>query len=218
MIGFNRQLAKDNVSFRVSRSCIPSLSWMSFVLGALVAFPIISHAQVDAAKSSTTFLVVRHAERNGNADGLTKAGERRAQLLSSLGIAMNVNHIYSTDTRRTKGTVQPLATAAGIELKIYRRPSEKWIASLKKEHAGQVVLIVGHSNTAGVIAALLANCETFEIGHDEYDALFIVQASDSDTNSLRLKYGDSEKVASSAAPDKMGEIETIRDSKNKLPK
>ena len=175
------------------------------ILGTLMPSALL--AQTEPANATTTFLVVRHAERDGNLDKLTKNGEQRSQVLASLGKTLNVQVIYSTDTERTKGTAKPLATSADTTIRSYKQPSKDWIASLKQNHAGQVVLIVGHSNTAGVIAGLLANEKPFEIAHDEYDALFLVQISNSATQSMRLRYGSSSAGAPSADADKMGIID-----------
>ncbi|MFN3193985.1 MAG: SixA phosphatase family protein [Aureliella sp.] len=158
----------------------------------------VSHGQ------TTTFIIVRHAEREGNLDKLTAAGEERSRVLSAVGSAFNVRAIYSTDTERTKNTVKPLSLAIETQTQIYGRPSRDWLASIQKKHAGQVVLIVGHSNTTGVIAGLLAETKPFKIDHDEYDALFIVQQSDSGTQCTRLRYGSSSEGAQSADVDKMG--------------
>ncbi|QDV69958.1 Histidine phosphatase superfamily (branch 1) [Rosistilla carotiformis] len=191
-----------------ARTICQSLFGLWVVLGTLNATPLF--AQTDPHNATTTFLVVRHAERDGNLDKLTKTGQQRSQILASLGRALNVQAIYSTDTQRTKGTVQPLATAAGTEIRIYETPSKDWIASLAHKHAGEVVLIVGHSNTAGAIAGMLAKRKHLELAHDEYDALFIIRQSASETQSLRLRYGASSAGASSADPDKMGTLVPTR--------
>ncbi|MEM8734285.1 MAG: histidine phosphatase family protein [Planctomycetota bacterium] len=174
---------------------------MCFAFGVVPQGTLFSQAD---AGESTTLIVVRHAEREGNLDKLTATGKERAQLLRTIGQALNVQAIYSTDTERTKGTVKPLADALEIPIQSYRRLSKRWIVSLKEKHAEQVVMIVGHSNTTGVIAGGLANREPFEIDHDEYDALFIVQVSRSDAQCLRLRYGPSSEGAASADADKMG--------------
>lgn len=108
-------------------SAFKMLLGLCMVLGIATATPL--SAQEDAANSITTFLVVRHAERDGNKDKLTMAGEQRAQLLASLGSALNVQAIYSTNTKRTKGTAQPLANSVNTEIKIYDQPSKEWMQS-----------------------------------------------------------------------------------------
>ena len=203
MSHFKKQAIRSNIA-RASRKL---LCGFYLVFGTLIPSALL--AQTEPANATTTFLVVRHAERDGNLDKLTKNGEQRSQVLASLGKTLNVQVIYSTDTERTKGTAKPLATSADTTIRSYKKPSKDWIASLKQNHAGQVVLIVGHSNTAGVIAGLLANEKPFEIAHDEYDALFLVQVSNSATQSMRLRYGSSSAGAPSADADKMGIIDPV---------
>lgn len=202
---------KQVLKSTASRVICRALYGWCVILGTLTSTQLF--AQAEPANTTTTFLVVRHAERDGNLDKLTKTGEQRAQALASVGSALNVKAIYSTNTKRTKGTVQPLATAANIEIQTYGRTNKDWIASLKQKHSGKVVLIVGHSNTTGLIAGLLAEEKPIELDHDEYDALFIVQVTKSETRSLRLRYGNSSEGAASADPDKMGLLESTRRTK-----
>jgi broad specificity phosphatase PhoE len=156
-----------------------------------------------STNQATTWIIVRHAEREGNADKLSAAGESRARVLATLGDVLNVSAIYSTKTERTRNTVGPLADALDLEIRSYSRVNKEWINQLSEEHRGKVVLIVGHSNTTGVIAAKLAGTEPFDIGHDQYDSLFVVTANESSRNIVRLQYGPSSVGAASAEADKM---------------
>lgn len=150
--------------------------------------------------TTTTFIVVRHAEREGNADKLSAQGRDRAEMLRGLGKILNVSAVYSTNTQRTKNTVKPLVDDLDAKLELYSRTTGAWIEQVRREQAGGVVLIVGHSNTTGVIAGMLASKPAFAIGHDEYDAVFIVTVTESTASCVRLKYGTSSK----GAADKMG--------------
>lgn len=154
---------------------------------------------------TTTFIIARHAERDGNRDVLTEAGKDRAMALRELGTILNVTAVYSTKTDRTINTAKPLADAIGAKINLYRRVDQSWIQQLKEQHAGEVVLIIGHSNTTGVIAGLFADKRPFPIAHDEYDALFVITLADSSTNCVRLRYGPSSAGAPAADADKMGE-------------
>ena len=155
-------------------------------------------------KSSTTFIVVRHAERDGNQDSLSLPGTERANLLGELGKFLNVSAIYSTNTQRTKNTVKPLAEALALEVNLYGTSDQAWVDKLRQQHAADVVLIVGHSNTTGVIAGLLAAEPPFSINHDEYNTMFIVTTTEARTSCVRLKYGPSSHGAPAADADKMG--------------
>ena len=170
----------------------------------------------------TTWLVIRHAEREGEADRLSAAGLERAQVIKELGEILRVDAIYSTDTLRTRSTVEALAKSRGIEIENYAKPSMAWLNDASKLHAGKVVLIVGHSNTAGVIAGQLANKAPFDMAPDEYDSLFIITTTESpsvdsnqkttetvappQTSIVRMKYGRPSVGAPVAGPEKMAPI------------
>ncbi|MCH7474627.1 MAG: hypothetical protein IIA27_08125 [Gemmatimonadetes bacterium] len=63
-------------------------------------------------------------------------------------------------------------------------------ATIRRDHAGDVVLVVGHSNTIpGVVNALGAG--PFEnLTEEEYDDLFVVTlTADGGASVVRLRYG-----------------------------
>ncbi len=162
------------------------------------------------AEATTTWLVVRHAERDGEKDLLNAAGHSRAEVLRQLGSVLNVSAIYSTDFVRTKETARPLADLLGQEIQLYERPSDEWLEQVRQENAGRVVLIVGHSNTAGVIAGKLAGVDPFPVGHDDYDSLFLVTTGAELSSAVRIKYGPSSAGAQAASPDNMGPVKSSK--------
>lgn len=152
---------------------------------------------------TTTYLVVRHAEREGEEDALSEAGKRRAEQLLSFGQLLHVTAIYSTDYRRTKGTAAPLAEALGIEPQLYKELTPQWLAELRTANRGGVVLIVGHSNTIATIASQLADAPVAEIQSTEYDNLFVISEQGTARSLVRLRFGSSQAAA--ALPlEKMG--------------
>lgn len=161
-------------------------------------------AAAGSEKVATTFIVVRHAEREGNADRLSAQGRDRAEMLRRLGKVLNVSAVYSTNTQRTKNTVKPLVDDLGVKLNLYSRANQAWVNQLHRKNAGGVVLVVGHSNTTGVIAGMLASMRPFTIGHDEYDAVFIATVAESNASCVRLKYGPASQAADAADADKRG--------------
>lgn len=63
---------------------------------------------------STTYLIVRHADRLGSADALSPdLGEARRQELVHV-FAAEIAGIYHSDTARSRLTGEPIATALGI--------------------------------------------------------------------------------------------------------
>ncbi len=153
------------------------------------AVPIIGQVPSDNAK--TTWIVLRHAERNGKLDELSAQGQRRSEQVKQLGELLNVSAIYTTNFQRTRNTVSPLAAELKIEPIEYSDITESWLSSIQEKHRGQTVLIVGHSNTAGIIAGKLAKTEGRMLKEDEYNAIFLVTTTpDSPPHYIELRFGD----------------------------
>ncbi|MCA8970992.1 MAG: histidine phosphatase family protein [Planctomycetes bacterium] len=154
-------------------------------------------AQAAEARSArlapATFFLVRHADRDGKKDALTEAGLRRAHALRDFLLKQRVRAIYSTDTNRTMGTAQPTATAAKLEIVHYRplpTPPKEWFAAIAKKHAGESILIVGHSNTVVPFVRALGGKTDFEFTEDDYCPMFIVSSNGSEGQAVRINYGE----------------------------
>ena len=75
-----------------------------------------------AAPAATVVYVVRHAEKGTDPPQdppLTPAGEQRALALLEALRGQPVSQIYTSDTRRTRSTVAPLAAANQLEPVVY---------------------------------------------------------------------------------------------------
>lgn len=152
------------------------------------------------APPATTVVLVRHAEKAPEpADDppLTEVGRARAvALVDALGDA-RIDAVYSTQYERNRATAQPLAEAAGVDLTIVRSaegdpPYTAAVAErARTEHAGGVVVIVGHSNTLGeTIAALGGPDDIGDLPDDAYDRFYIVLVGDGEpTRLIRARFG-----------------------------
>ncbi len=153
-----------------------SADWLT-VATLLVALPAgcASPERASPEPTATTFVyLVRHAEKaseRGDAE-LTEAGKRRASTLMWMLHDVQIDAVYSTNFRRTRDTAAPAAAARDLDVTIYTS-NDELIQTLRKKHAGQTVLVCGHSNT---IPRMLS-----ELGvpiRDEilpgYDDLFVV--------------------------------------------
>lgn len=143
----------------------------------LLAFIIVSCQS--QPKESTTFILVRHAEKavDGTKDPtLTIEGENRAQRLASLLDKTNITRIYSTEYKRTQLTVQPLATNIGLGLESYDwKDPEAFLNSIITNNHGGTIVISGHSNTTPVLANLLLGKEAFaQFDDSDYGNLLII--------------------------------------------
>lgn len=129
----------------------------------------------------TTIYLVRHAEKDltsGVADPLlTPAGEARAQSLAKRLARHHPVALFTTDTRRTRATLAPLAQATNLTPLVYNAQDPNGVAiMLYKEYAGRTVVVVGHSNTLlPLLTALGVTVPIKEINDEEFDYLFKVE-------------------------------------------
>lgn len=133
-----------------------------------------------AASDTSTFLLVRHAEKAADDPrdpSLTPAGRQRAERLARLVAEAPLAAVYTTDFRRTRATAEPAADAHGLDLALYdaEQAAAELAASLRQRHTGEAVLVVGHSNTVPGITAALCGCEVAPIGDDDYGNLYRVR-------------------------------------------
>lgn len=131
-----------------------------------------------ASAKTTTLYLVRHAEKAaGTAPGLTPAGAARAAFYPRFFSDADIAAVYTTPTRRTRETAQPLAQAKGLPLTEYNSDADvrAFAKTLLTEHAGQTVFVVGHSNTIPDIAnALLGEARYGNIDHEDYEQVIQV--------------------------------------------
>ena len=124
------------------------------LLGALAGCA--AKAVQSPAGTTTTVILTRHADRDGESDELNPTGVARAQALLDTVKDMGVTAIYSPDAGRNIATVQPLATHLGVEITRTPQVSLFVARSIAREildkHAGGVVVWVG--NVSGNLQAM----------------------------------------------------------------
>lgn len=126
-----------------------------------------------------TIYLVRHSEKEvsssmyGSDPPLTPCGEKRSKSLSNFLKDVPIEVIYSTDFIRTKNTASPTAQSKGLDIQQYDGETLEDFSKLllrRKKNA----LVVGHSNTTGVLAGLLSGQEIGEFDLDIYDRIYQV--------------------------------------------
>lgn len=122
----------------------------------------------------TTVILVRHADRTG--ESLNALGLARAQELSRVLEECNISAIYASNIPRTQETAQPLADHLSLTLNIYDPANLAALAEdIKSNHRGEVVLVVGHSDTVTPTIGLLGiSPQPDLIPPSEFDHLYIV--------------------------------------------
>ncbi len=148
-------------------------------------------APVPAPSPITTVFLVRHAEKaeipNDSNPPLNEMGLWRAQVLAhTLGKA-GIKAIYTSQYLRTQQTAEPLAKQLGITPTVMQlRPSPtnpREIASdailaivkdIQQRHAGEAVLVVGHTNSVPPVIRMLRSDVVPTIDEQTFDNLFIL--------------------------------------------
>jgi broad specificity phosphatase PhoE len=126
----------------------------------------------------TTLILLRHAEKDndGTEDpGLTAEGIDRANRLTRFLKEVKIDGIYSTNYKRTRNTVTPLASDKSVEVQEYEAFKDDDIEKILEAHKGGTVVICGHSNNIPWTANLLVGKEEFKDFEDaEYGLMLFV--------------------------------------------
>ncbi len=173
---------------------------------SLVACGFTTPPIVSKPGTTTTIILVRHAERDPgldpplNTEGITRA----AKLAEVLGLN-GVTAIYATDYLRNRQTAEPLATKLGLTIALIGSAelgnTQSLAARLSTEflekHAGGVVLLVGNVGsptfgTNGILADLFTLFGGTGNPPNRYQDLTIMvvpEAGKGAPNIIRTSYG-----------------------------
>ena len=161
----------------------------------LVLLALATAAVAHEPASITTVILVRHAEKaDASADPqLSEAGRARAEELLRVVGSNRIDAIYATPYHRTRQTAAPLSAALSLMAE-ERQPGPAYAAELaakiRKNHMGQTVVVVGHSNTTQQLIVALGVETAPKIEESTFDNLFIVTlAGDAAPRLLSLRYG-----------------------------
>ena len=101
------------------------------------------------------FYVSRHMQKeSGNDPALTAEGAANAERLAAMLADKGITAIFTTDTKRTRSTAEPLSRLTGVPIQTYDPRDNAALAARAQAVTGSV-LIVGHSNTVPAIVAAL---------------------------------------------------------------
>jgi len=159
------------------------------------SFTFSGSAQKD---SSTTIILVRHAEKDTTAAGSTQmhadpplsaVGKIRADNLVKVLTSYPIQVIFSTKYNRTRSTVMPIAAKLGLEIETYDPSKQADLASILKSWKGKTILVVGHSNTIpGLVNLLTGNSNYPNLSDNEYDKMYIVRLDKEKLTHQQISY------------------------------
>lgn len=138
------------------------MNMKKLIIILFVAINTIAFAQ---EKSITTFILVRHAEKDltqsTNDPDLSAEGKARVTRLIELFKNAQIDAVYSTEFKRTRQTVEPLAQLRSLTVMSYQPMVKDDFDLMLKKHQGQTILVSGHSNT-------IPNLVNYLVGEDKY--------------------------------------------------
>jgi phosphohistidine phosphatase SixA len=153
--------------------------------------------------AEVTVYVIRHAEKQVGAASMTgaegkdddpplsPAGQMRAMGLVEDIPVRELDAIYVTKTKRSYDTASAVIALNGLEPIYYPpRDVEGLIARIRKRH-GELVLVVGHSNTIPALLQGLGVQEPIEVAEDQYGDLWVVTVAESGTTLETRRFGES---------------------------
>ena len=156
-----------------------------------------------AGERPVLLFALRHGEKErGVSDpGLARAGERRAEALAALLGRTPLAAIYTSDYRRCRETVEPLARETGVEPTVIEAADpHRQLAAIRALPAGSAAVLCGHANTIpALIHALGGTIPALESGmipERIHDRLFVVsiasgaEGSPAETTVHVLRYGE----------------------------
>jgi broad specificity phosphatase PhoE len=175
----------------------------------LICF-IFAGARVQAQPGTSVVILVRHAEKAAApaADPpLTEAGVARARALEAALANMSVQAVITTELARTRETARPFAEARGLAPEIVHSGARdlhaRAVADAVRAHAGQTVLVVGHSNTISAIIAALGGPKLPDICDTQYSNLFVLILSEKKADLVVSSYGAPSPDPATTCPNSM---------------
>ena len=144
-----------------------------------ICFPILA---LSISAQNKTIILVRHAEKadaTSQDPDLSAEGKQRAERLVKVAGKYKPGAFYSTNYKRTRDTITPLAAKRKKQVEIYdaRNPNALVNAIMKSKYKRHIVS--GHSNTIPGLANLIAKKDVFKnLDESEYGVFWVIRIKD----------------------------------------
>lgn len=162
---------------------------------SIILFACQQEPVADDMNELTTIILVRHAEKDNDGTKnppLIEAGLIRAQALADMLRETKIQALYSTNYIRTTSTLAALAEQKQLTIKKYTAFDFDELKQLCDTHAGETIVISGHSNNIPWIVNMLTGEGSLsDFDEKDYDNLIIVSLSKSGKGKfIHLNYGE----------------------------
>lgn len=162
----------------------------------LFVFLILMAGQGLQAQETTRIWIVRHGEKDLTDPKekdleLSVEGKERAETLVKYLKGKKIDALFSTDYKRTRETLTPLASQRNLGLKFYNSKDNKTLVdTVLNYYKGKNVVICSHSNRIpGIIAAFGARSPLKEITEQEYSHIFLLEIKGGHVKLKHKHYG-----------------------------
>jgi broad specificity phosphatase PhoE len=160
---------------------------VAFICGIL----LISTAQVFS--QNKLIILVRHGEKavlesDDDPDPeLSDAGNQRALRFAKVIGKYRPGAFYSTDYRRTRETILPLAQKRHKEIKIYDPQNPQALIDEIMASKTKRFVIAGHSNTIPGLANLIGKKELFRnLNESEFGAIYLIRIKEGKIKHIKI--------------------------------
>lgn len=141
----------------------------------------------------TTVILVRHAEQaTGRDPNLLPEGRVRAQQLAVVLQRVDLDAIFSTDTRRSEETAKPVADDKRLRIQEFDpRQEKRLIDEIRRRHRGGTVLVIAEEDPIAVLTSLLDPGVNYNpVPSNVFDNMYIItDAGTRRAEVLILHYG-----------------------------
>jgi broad specificity phosphatase PhoE len=168
---------------------------------ALIASAVMT-GRAAAQAAPAMVILVRHAEKatvGGNDPSLSDLGQARAKALATTLNDAGVSAVITTTYKRTFETADALVAAKNLKVEKLGitggTPQHvNDIVTAVKKHSGEVVLVVGHSNTIPAIVTALGGPKMPDLCDANYATMFVVHLGKegAPAHVVRSRYGAAE--------------------------
>lgn len=172
---------------RITRSILPLVA-----LFTLATCAVAQQREV----APTVVIIVRHAEKAAEPAGdppLTAAGVERANALATLLADAKVTVVMHTPTIRTRETARPVAEKFGLTpIVLPLGPAEVHAAAVAeavRQHPGQTIVVVGHSNTIMRYIEALGGPARPNLCDHQYDGIYTLILDGASARLVEAHYG-----------------------------
>ena len=156
--------------------------FLSFLLGLCVFGLAGTNVLAQQKHQKLTIILLRHAEKDKAEEEITSdprlapAGEARAEKLAELIAKYKPDAIFSSQFKRTRATVTPLARKKRMMIQIYDHKNIQNTLAIATAGKFKRIVIVGHNSTTPALANLLIGQEKYKaLDELEYDKIWIIR-------------------------------------------